>query len=314
MEDKDKTKEQLKNELVGLKQKIADLEKSITELKKTQETAKENEERFRQLSEASFEGVAITEKGNFWRVNKAFAEMFGYKTSEIIGMNVTKLVAPEYYEDVMKKIISGYDKPYEAICVKKNGERFSVEVCGKTIHYEGRIARVTAIRDISKRKRLEEQLRALANTDELTGLNNRRGFFTLAKQQLKIADRKKRKILIISIDVDNLKEINDKFGHNEGDSALIETAKILKKSFRDADIIARIGGDEFVVLQMIDTDSSSKIIIFRLQKNLETHNMKKSHFYNLSVSFGLAKYNPESPCSINELMAQADKLMYRHKK
>jgi PAS domain-containing protein len=70
MEDKDKTKEQLKNELVGLKQKIADLEKSITELKKTQETAKENEERFRQLSEASFEGVAITEKGNFWRVNR----------------------------------------------------------------------------------------------------------------------------------------------------------------------------------------------------------------------------------------------------
>jgi GGDEF domain-containing protein len=65
---------------------------------------------------------------------------------------------------------------------------------------------------------------------------------------------------------------------------------------------------------MIDTDSSSKIIISRLQKNLETHNMKKSHFYNLSVSFGLAKYNPESPCSINELMAQADKLMYRHKK
>jgi PAS domain S-box-containing protein len=112
--------------------------------------------------------------------------MFGYKTSEIIGMNVTKLVAPEYYEDVMKKIISGYDKPYEAICVKKNGERFSVEVCGKTIHYEGRIARVTAIRDISKRKRLEKQLRALANTDELTGLNNRREFFTLAKQQLKI--------------------------------------------------------------------------------------------------------------------------------
>lgn len=314
MEDKDKTKEQLINELAQLRQKTADLEKFITELKKTHNTAKENEEQFRQLSEASFEGIAITEKGNFWKVNRAFSEMFGYKTSEIIGMSVKKLVAPECYEDVMQKVLSGYDKPYEAICVKKNGERFSVEVCGKTIHFEGRIARVTAIRDISKHKRMEEQLRALANTDELTGLNNRRGFFTLAKQQLKLANRKKRKILMISIDVDNLKEINDKFGHSEGDSALIETAKILKKTFRDADIIARIGGDEFVVLQMIDTDSSSKVVTSRLQKNLATHNIKKKHTYDLSVSFGLTQYNPESPCSISELLSQADKLMYRHKK
>ena len=97
----------------------------------------------------------------------------------------------------------------------------------------------------------EEALLALSLTDELTGLYNRRRFFVLTEQCLKVAVRTKKRSLLLFIDMDDLKWINDHYGHNEGDQALIDLANILKKTFRESDIIARIGGDEFVVLSRI---------------------------------------------------------------
>ena len=131
----------------------------ITEQKQAEEKLRENEERFHRLADASFEGIAITEMGNFLEANKTFADMFGYAPSDIIGKNVSEFVAPEYHDFVMQKILSGYEKPYEAVCVRKDGELFPVEVCGKAIHYKGRKARVTAIRDITERKKMEEELK-----------------------------------------------------------------------------------------------------------------------------------------------------------
>ena len=98
--------------------------------------------------------------------------------------------------------------------------------------------------DITEQKRMEEELRSLSLHDELTGLYNRRGFITLAEQQCKIADRMKREMMMIYIDLVKMKYINDTFSHQEGDRALIDTANILRNTFRPADIIARIGGDE----------------------------------------------------------------------
>jgi PAS domain S-box-containing protein len=161
MRDKDKTKDQLVKEVTELRQSIAELKASEKKHKKLEATLQENEERFQRLSEASFEGIAITEKGFFLEINGTFTEMFGYKPSEIIGQKVLTVVAPEYHTLVKNSISSGYDKPYEVECVKKNGERFAVEVCGKTVNYKGHIARVTAIRDISVHKEDEKSLRVV---------------------------------------------------------------------------------------------------------------------------------------------------------
>ncbi len=164
------------------------------------------------------------------------------------------------------------------------------------------------------RKKQEDKLISISLSDELTGLYNRRGFFNLAGHQLKISNRQKQKVFMMYLDVDNFKEINDSFGHEEGDNALIDIANILKQSFRESDIVARIGGDEFVVFPMgTSKECINKSPVF-LKEKLDTHVADNGTLYNLSVSIGIACYDPENPCTIDELLCQTDKLMYKQKK
>ncbi len=163
------------------------------------------------------------------------------------------------------------------------------------------------------RKRLEQEIRSLALTDELTGLYNRRGFTLLAEQEMKLSYRFKRSILLFFVDVDDLKTINDTLGHAHGDLALKEVAAILKEIFREADIPARFGGDEFVVLAPDSSMESADILTNRLQTSLEARNRQGKRPYHLTLSMGIARYDPEAPCTVTELIAQADDLMYRQK-
>lgn len=173
---------------------------------------------------------------------------------------------------------------------------------------------VGALLDITERKRTEEALRTLSLADELTGLYNRRGFFTLAEQQLRIANRMKKRMLLLFADLDGLKWINDNMGHNEGDLALVDVANILKKTFRESDFVARIGGDEFVVLAIETEEVNAEVLSERLEENLRAHNAERKCGYNLSISTGISRCSPESRCSIDELLSRADKSMYRHKR
>jgi diguanylate cyclase (GGDEF)-like protein len=159
----------------------------------------------------------------------------------------------------------------------------------------------------------EEALLALSLTDELTGLYNRRRFFVLTEQYLKVAIRAKKRSLLLYIDMDDLKWINDHCGHNQGDQALIDLGSILKKTFRESDIIARIGGDEFVVL-LESTDENDEMLITRLYESIRDYNAKVSQDYKLSISVGAAQFDPEYPISIDELLSKADALMYAQKR
>jgi diguanylate cyclase (GGDEF)-like protein/PAS domain S-box-containing protein len=171
----------------------------------------------------------------------------------------------------------------------------------------------TQVAQAIERKRLEEEIRSLSLTDDLTGLYNRRGFTLLAEQEVKLAHRKKRAMMLFFGDVDGLKTINDTLGHAYGDLALKEVSAILKETFREADILARIGGDEFVVLALDASMESSEILADRIQALLEARNQQGAETYHLSLSLGVAPYNPEAPCAVSELIAQADNLMYSQK-
>jgi diguanylate cyclase (GGDEF)-like protein len=161
--------------------------------------------------------------------------------------------------------------------------------------------------------KVEEALLALSLIDELTGLYNRRRFFVLTEQYLKLSVRTKKKLLLLFIDMDNLKWINDHHGHNEGDQALIDLANIFRKTFRESDVVARIGGDEFVVLSE-STDENGETVLTRLYENIKDHNAKRSRGYALSISVGATQFDPKYPISIDELLSKADALMYAQKR
>ncbi len=169
--------------------------------------------------------------------------------------------------------------------------------------------------EVCERKKLEENLYQVAITDELTGLYNRRGFFELAEKQLQLTDRQKNNLCLLFMDLNDLKEINDQFGHETGDYALVETAEILKKFFRKADILSRLGGDEFAVLMVGKEDEvDERAIISRFQEHLEHINSQADRAYELWISTGAVRYVYDAPCSVEDLLAQADALMYEQKR
>ena len=170
-----------------------------------------------------------------------------------------------------------------------------------------------ALQCAAKQYMVQTELSNLALMDELTGLYNRRGFLALGDRQLRLARRSDRSLLLFFIDLDGLKEINDAFGHTEGDAALMWTAEALEATFRDSDVIARIGGDEFAALAIEASGQSEACIRQRLTEYLNSVSRKASD-YKFSVSLGTARFDPRNPVSIRELIAEADRAMYEQKR
>ena len=157
-------------------------------------------------------------------------------------------------------------------------------------------------------------LENLVVQDYLTGLYNRHGFFNLAKHQMKISQRMERRMVLIYADLNGLKEINDSFGHDCGDLAIVGASNIFKETFRTSDIIARFGGDEFVALIVDTSENSIKMFRERFQQVQENYNKHSEFDFQISLSVGFSTYNREAQISLEELIKQADEAMYIEKK
>ncbi len=165
------------------------------------------------------------------------------------------------------------------------------------------------------RAKLERQAKALAEasvTDELTGLLNRRGFLLIAEQEMRVAQRNKQKMVLFFADLNGMKAINDTLGHKVGDEALKATALLLRGVFRSSDVIARLGGDEYVVLATHAAATSGDIFAIRLRELVSEYNSKGGAF-KLSISVGTSIYDPMLPLSLEAMLAEADQGMYAHK-
>ncbi|MGD0678078.1 MAG: diguanylate cyclase [Polyangiaceae bacterium] len=171
-----------------------------------------------------------------------------------------------------------------------------------------------SFRDVTERERAREHLAELSNRDELTGLYNRRGFTTLAEQWLRIAARTRKTPLLLFVDVNGMKPVNDRLGHATGDQLLRDTADLLRATFRDSDILARLGGDEFVVLAVDALPEHSTLLCDRLQWRVQATNDLLQRPYRLSLSVGVSTWDPAKPRSMNELLAEADARMYEAKR
>lgn len=212
----------------------------------------------------------------------------------------------EQEPDVPIVVLTGHDDEQLAVEAMKSGTQDFL-VKGQI---DNQIL-VRAIRYAIERHRL---LRSLSLTDDLTGLYNRRGFIMLAEQHIKLAQRTASNFLLFYADMDGLKQINDTLGHKEGSAALVRIAELLKCTFRESDIMARIGGDEFTILATNTVDNSGEKIIARLQENLDAYNTRGSATYRLSISVGIARYDCKSKASLEDVMARADQAMYEHKR
>jgi len=166
---------------------------------------------------------------------------------------------------------------------------------------------------VSELERANDRLRSLSLTDGLTGLNNRRGFMILATGLLKFARRAGYSLCLLYIDMDSLKYLNDTFGHIAGDTALTHFARILTETYRDSDVIGRMGGDEFVI-QIIDASEADLASMQeRLQSNVDSYNLQSENGYILSFSLGVIRIEANSTITMEALLSEADKAMYEHK-
>ncbi|MDX1737353.1 MAG: diguanylate cyclase, partial [Alphaproteobacteria bacterium] len=158
-----------------------------------------------------------------------------------------------------------------------------------------------------------EKIRELAVTDELTGLHNLRGLMTLGSQKIKDARRMREKISVIYLDIDNLKQVNDTHGHKYGDLGIKMLAEILKANARESDIIARVGGDEFVAMLL----TSDQKHLRNYSRNIEHQftNIKKKHpeLSSMGVSSGFRSYEPSKPITVDTMIKETDQLMYKNK-
>lgn len=275
---------------------------------------------FRLLVEAMNEGAAIlTDAGMVLYCNGRFAEMLRTPLELVMGSSLLRYVSPpeqKSFERLWKRgLNSTCAGEIDFHCVDKTIIPVKLSLSPLQIHQQLSVSVVAT--DLTYRNGEEEEkarLQRISLTDELTGLANRRGFFFIAQQQIKLARRMKTRMILLYLDLDNLKHINDNLGHTEGDLALTEAAYVLKRTFRESDILSRLGGDEFAVLATVTNERDSQTILERLQLYLDSHNAKSHRSYQLTMSVGVAHYNPNMPVQLEKLLACADAAMYEQKR
>lgn len=295
----------------------------ITEMRYAQRALQASEIRLRAIMENATDCiVTVNEQGLIESFNTAACVTFGYHREQVIGQSVQMLM-PEALRGAhaagLRRYLEGGTRHVvgkglvELQGRRDDGSVFPLELGLNEVWVDGKRLFIGILRDITARKQTEQTIRELSLEDELTGLRNRRGFMTLANAEFLLARRMKRGLALFYADLDGMKTINDTHGHAQGDNALRDVADILRKTFRDSDIIARLGGDEFAVLALETRQQKPEQIIQRLNERISEHNRSQGRPYALSLSIGAVHVDPEAGMTMESMLARADAEMYRVK-
>lgn len=279
---------------------------------------KESEEHYRTLAEAAHDMIFVVGRdGQIQYLNNHAAKMSDLSPEKIIGRPLEQAFPDNTGQRSisLQKAFTGESVVYESKVFLSEEEAWLSTSLVPVRFRDGEVEAVLGIsRDITTLKRAEAELLSMSLTDDLTGLNNRRGFMTLARQQLKLISRNGKAALLIYADIDGMKGINDTLGHPMGDKALRDIAEILRKTFRESDVIARIGGDEFAVLAMENSSFGQDAIRRRLQEGIDAYNAgENGGLPHLALSLGILCCEPGTPVSLEHLLLKADELMYQDK-
>jgi diguanylate cyclase (GGDEF)-like protein/PAS domain S-box-containing protein len=299
------------------RKKEAELKSEIDKLKLANQELCERIEKYRVVIESTDDSVYLVDKtGRYLFMNKRHQARMRLNADAVMGREYGDFHSEEetivFRNQIGKVLLTGESAQFEHKSKRDGG--YFLRTMSPVIDSTNAVYAVTVFsKDITPLKVLEAELYALSLSDELTSLYNRRGFMTLALQQLKISRRMRRKMLLIFVDMDYLKSINDSYGHADGDTALRAMAVILKKTFRESDILARIGGDEFAVLITDFENGCEEDYLNRLSRNIDEFNRKGSRPYLLSISTGVVLSDPSAESTIDDLLISADRRMYEQR-
>jgi diguanylate cyclase (GGDEF)-like protein/PAS domain S-box-containing protein len=261
----------------------------------------------------SLDSIILNDRETEWilEVSDSFEALTGYGRSELIGHTSLELglVEPdEIRTRSSARAHAGIEGTYETQLRRKDGTRLWVEYSQQII---GDQHVLTILRDVSDRKRLENDLRALADLDELTGIYNRRRFQDEVEKHLSASRRFGDPLTLMLLDVDSFKQINDTYGHHTGDEALQVVAGALRAAVRETDLVGRLGGDEFVALLNRADDSGVDRVIAAFRRALQVEDEASGVSFLIEVTIGTARSQAGDTC--DSLMRRADHAMYAEK-
>lgn|GEM_PF-1780785 len=280
--------------------KNQELDQKNQQLKEALESIRTLQSNYRQLLDTNVDAVVVVNSDRIVQyANPAADALFAGINQELQGT------------ELPINIVKGDRK--EIDLTRVNGEQVVAEMRVVQTNWDGQAGYLAVLRDITDHVRMREELRQLSLNDELTGVYNRRGFCLIAERMLNLAARELRTLFLMYIDLDEMKRINDTYGHQEGDIALVGLAGILRGTFRNSDIIGRLGGDEFAVLGFNDGEPIMPSLEGRFQQHINAYNAVRTGAVRLSASIGVEYYSPDQPPELESLLERADAIMYAHK-
>jgi len=299
------------------------LKKQIAERRQAEEALRESEELFRTIGTAAQDAIIVIDNDaniSYW--NEAAEGMFGYAEAEVLGENLHDLLSPPRFHDDHRRGFAhcretgegpGVGRTVELWAFRKSGEEFPISLSLSSVKLRGKWQAIGIVRDVTERKRAEETIKHLAYHDTLTGLPNRRLFNDRLNLAMAHAERNQQKLAVILFDLDHFKEVNDTLGHSVGDQLLQVVGERLTSLLRKGDTVARMGGDEFMLLlpEIAQVEDAAEVAQKILEAIREPY-VFDGHELHITTSIGIALY-PDDGEDGDTLMKNADIAMYRAK-
>jgi diguanylate cyclase (GGDEF)-like protein/PAS domain S-box-containing protein len=272
-----------------------------------EEALRQSETKFRTLAETIASAIFISQEQRLHYVNHAAQTITGYAREELLSMNFWDLVHPDCRELGLNRggAPQRDAEHYEAKILTKNGDERWLDISTAMIEFDGMLASVVSAFDLTERKQAEEKVQLLAVTDPLTGLGNYRRLVEAVDAEVKRTGRTGRPFAVLLLDLDQLKKINDRYGHLIGSQALCRLADVLRVFCRAIDTAARYGGDEFAVILPETTAAAARLVASRIRSRLATDTLQPP----LSASIGVAVY-PQDGETMEALLRAADRELY----
>ena len=314
----------------GKIQSLAFFSRDITGSRQIEQAFRESEIKFRSISASAHDAFIMMDgQGAISYWNPAAERVFGYSAEEVIGLDLHKLLAPEGDYKIFKKKFKtfketgkgkGIGRTLEFTALRKDRTEFPIELSLSAIRMQDEWHSFGIVRDISKRKRAEEQLREsekkykeLSITDDLTKLYNSRHFYERLKLEMERTTRYRHPLSLLMVDIDDFKKFNDTHGHLAGDEVLAQTGEAIKGALRDSDSGYRYGGEEFVVILPETSASGAVQVAERIRKELAAMPipLADGETHNITASIGVSELREREKSS--EFIRRADINLYAAK-